>query len=81
VRGPIETDGMLAAPELTAFYTVGDIARECGVEKDRVLYVVRTRNIVPSGRAANIRLFSEAAKNRVHNELARIRTKRQGGQP
>ena len=57
--------------------TVGEIARRLGVPVHRVEYVLRTRSIVPSGRAGNLRLFTEADVERIRQELDRITSRKE----
>ena len=59
--------------------TVGDIAKELGVDRDAVTYAVRKANIEPVGRAGIVRLFSGSAVETVRQF---IQSKRQyhGGQ-
>lgn len=52
--------------------TVGEIARRLGVPLHRVEYVIRSRQISPTARAGNARLFTEADVRRIESELARI---------
>lgn len=56
--------------------TVGEIARRFDVPIHRVEYVIRSRAIQPTLRAGNIRVFSEAAADRIGAELLQIRGKR-----
>lgn len=59
-----------------AAMTVGQIAREHGVSRDRVLYIVRTRHIAPIARAGHFRLFDEQAAALVGAELKKIEQRR-----
>lgn len=59
--------------------TVGEIARRLGVPLHRVEYIVRARNIRPSGRAGNARVFTEADVDHIASELRRIDAERGGG--
>ena len=52
--------------------TVGEISRRLGVPLHRVEYVIRSRNIRPTARAGNARLFTEADVCRIRSELIRI---------
>ncbi len=51
--------------------TVGEISRKLNVPQHRVAYVIRSRNIEPSHRAANLRVFDEAAVKMIDSELRR----------
>jgi DNA-binding transcriptional MerR regulator len=52
--------------------TVGEISRRLGVPVHRVEYVIQSRNIRPSSRAANLRVFSESDVQHIGSELRRI---------
>jgi DNA-binding transcriptional MerR regulator len=52
--------------------TVGEIARRYGVPVHRVEYVIRSRNIRPSGRAGNCRIFREEDVERIASHLRHI---------
>jgi hypothetical protein len=52
--------------------TVGEIARRLGEPLHRVEYVIRARNIRPSGWAGNARVFSEGDIDYIAGELRRI---------
>ncbi len=52
--------------------TVGEIARRSGFPIHRVEYVIRSRSIVPSARAGNACIYSEADVRRIISELHRI---------
>ena len=52
--------------------TVGEIARRTGYPVHRVEYVIRSRNICPSSRAGNARVFTEADVEQIASELRRI---------
>ena len=56
--------------------TVGEIARRTGYPLHRVEYIIRARNIRPSGRAGNARVFTDADVDRIASELKRIDTER-----
>lgn len=53
-------------------FSVGSIAKVADVPIHRVLYVIRTREIQPIGRAGSTRVFDDAARDRIFAELARI---------
>ena len=59
--------------------TVGEIARRLGVPFHRVEYVIRSRDLRPSGWAGNARVFSEADVTHIASELRRIDEEREGG--
>jgi DNA-binding transcriptional MerR regulator len=52
--------------------TIGTIADRLGEPVHRIEYVIRSRNIQPSGRAGNVRVFTEGDIERVASELRRI---------
>ncbi len=52
--------------------TVGEISRRSGFPAHRVEYVIRSRGIMPSGRAGNAYIYSEADVRRIISELQRI---------
>ena len=52
--------------------TVGEIARRLGEPLHRVEYVIRARDIQPSGWAGNARVFTETDVDRIASELRRI---------
>jgi DNA-binding transcriptional MerR regulator len=56
--------------------TVGAVARRLNVPTHRILYVVRTRGIKPSGIAGNNRVFSEPDVERIAAELRAIAHRR-----
>ena len=68
----------MSAPILTVS-TVGEIARRPGVALHRVGDVIRARDIRPSGRAGNARIFTEADVEHIAGELRRIDFERGGG--
>ncbi len=51
---------------------VGEIARRHHVPLHRVLYVIRSRDIRPAGRAGNARVFTLADAEWIGSELRRI---------
>ena len=57
---------------ISSLPTVGEIARRLGVPLHRVEYVILSRNLRPSGRAGNARVFSEADVAHIASELRRI---------
>ncbi len=58
--------------------TVGEIARRIGQPVHRVEYVIRSRNIQPTGIAGNARVFSDADVERIAGELHRIDAQKGG---
>ena len=52
--------------------TVGEIARRLGEPVHRIEYVIRTRQILPNGRAGNVRIFTDADVSDIAAELRRI---------
>ena len=52
--------------------SVGEIARRHHVPLHRVLYVIRSRDIQPAGKAGNARVFTVADSDRIGSELRRI---------
>jgi hypothetical protein len=60
--------------------TVGEIARRLGEPIHRIEYVLRTRNIRPSGLAGNCRVYAERDVERIAAELQRIDTRKGGGE-
>ena len=57
---------------ISSLPTVGEIARRLGVPLHRVEYVILSRNLRPSGRAGNARVFTEADVAHIASELRRI---------
>ena len=58
--------------------TVGEIARRIDEPVHRVEYIIRSRNILPSGRAGNLRIFTDADVEQIATELRRIASRRGG---
>ena len=58
--------------------TVGEIARRLGVAIHRVSYIVRSRDVHPTARAGNARVFSEDDITFIAGELRRIDEEREG---
>ena len=58
--------------EIPSLLTVGQIAKQLGVDTHRVAYVIRSRRIQPCGRAGIFRVFDEAAVHWIASELRRI---------
>ena len=50
-------------------WTVGEIARHFDVALHRVEYAIRSRNIEPTHRAGNARVFDDAAVTLIGNAL------------
>jgi hypothetical protein len=59
--------------------TVGEIARRLGKPIHRIEYVLRTRNIRPSGLAGNCRVYADEDVERIAAELQRIDARKDGG--
>ena len=57
---------------VSAVPTVGSIARRLGEPIHRVEYIIRSRNIQPSGRAGNCRVFTDADIAYIAAEFRRI---------
>jgi len=55
--------------------TVGEIARRLAEPLHRIEYILRTRNIPPSGLAGNCRVYAEEDVERIAAELQRIDAK------
>ncbi|MDZ4687104.1 MAG: hypothetical protein SH850_18665 [Planctomycetaceae bacterium] len=64
----------MSEPE--SLLTVGEIARRLGQPLHRVEYVIRTRNIPPTGWAGHARVFHDADLMWIASELARIAQER-----
>jgi hypothetical protein len=58
---------------------VGEIARRLGKPIHRIEYVLRTRNLRPSGLAGNCRVYAEDDVERIAAELQRIDARKDGG--
>ena len=58
--------------------TVGEIARRLDEPVHRIEYLIRSRNIQPSGRAGNVRVFTDADVQRIAAELRRIDAEKGG---
>jgi hypothetical protein len=58
--------------------TVGEIARQLGEPIHRIEYVLRTRDIRPSGVAGNCRVYAEEDVERIAAELQRIDARKDG---
>ena len=56
----------------TTLPTVGEIARRRNVPIHAVEYVIKTRGILPAGRAGNVRVFSEDDVLLIASELEAI---------
>jgi hypothetical protein len=59
--------------------TVGEIARRLGEPIHRIEYVLRTRNIRPSGLAGNCRVYPDKDVERIAAELQRVDSRKDGG--
>jgi hypothetical protein len=64
--------------EATLALTSGVIAQRLDEPLHRVLYVIRSRDIQPTVRAGNARVFSEADAAFIASELRRIDEEREG---
>jgi len=53
-------------------YSIGQLARECGVQVHIVRYCLRSRRIEPIERVGRIDIYDEAALIRLRSELARM---------
>lgn len=67
--------------DVTIVPTVGEIARRLGEPIHKVEYIIRSRDIQPTGWAGNARLFTELDIERIGNELRRIAADREGERP
>jgi DNA-binding transcriptional MerR regulator len=56
--------------------TVGEIARRLNEPVHRIEYVLRTRNIKPTGLAGNARVYTDDDVERIADELARMNQER-----
>ncbi len=65
-------------PAIPVVPTVGEIARRLGEPVHRIEYVIRSRNILPSGRAGNVRVFTDLDIDRIGSELHRIDAEKGG---
>ena len=65
-------------PAVKRLLTIGEIASQLGVPAHRVGYVIRTREIIPAGRAGISRVFSDADLARIDSELKRIESNKEG---
>jgi len=54
------------------FPTVGEIARRLSVPVHRIVYVLRSRDIPPAGRAGNARVFRDTDVAVIEAEIRRI---------
>jgi hypothetical protein len=61
------------------FATVGEIARRLGKPLHRVEYILRTRDIRPTGMAGNCRVYSDSDVDRIATELQHIDARKGGG--
>jgi len=68
----------MSEPE--SLLTVGEIARRLRQPLHRVEYVIRTRNIPPTGWAGHARVFHDTDLMWIASELARIDQERGEGQ-
>lgn len=64
-----------ASPQMR---TVGAIADQLGEPMHRILYVIRTRGITPSGVAGNVRVFGVDVAERIAEELRDIDARKGG---
>lgn len=66
----------MSANRLFVHATVGEIAKRLGEPLHRVEYIIRARDIQPTGRAGNARVFADADVDRIAGELRRIDSER-----
>ena len=62
-----------------AMPTVGEIARRLGEPVHRIEYIIRARDIQPSSRAGNSRVFTESDVAYIAAEIGRIDADKPGG--
>ena len=60
----------------TTVHPVGDIARQHGVSIHQVEYVIRARDIQPTGKAGNARIFTRKQVEFIGHELRAISEQR-----
>ena len=63
---------------IPAMLTVGEISRRLGQPLHKIEYVIRSRQILPSARAGNARVFSEPHVGLIARELKRIESEKGG---
>jgi len=61
-------------------HSVGTLARLYRVPVHRIQYLIRSRGIAHVGIAGNVRLYDEAAAQRIGSELGWIAAEREGTQ-
>ncbi len=66
----------MSTTDAPAALTIGEIVRQTGSQLHRVQYVIRSRGILPTSRAGNLRIFSEADLQYIASELRRIAEER-----
>ena len=54
-------------------WTITEIAKDCGVPRERICYVVRTRDIDHEQFVGNCRLYSDNAAKKIKAEIERIK--------
>lgn len=59
-------------------WTPGRIAKHFDVEQHQITYLIKSRGIMPIGRAGSARVFDTAAVNQIKSELKRIDTIKRG---
>lgn len=64
---------------MSRLWTIGQIAREAGQPLHRVEYLVRARNIAPTGRAGRLRVFDEPTVRRIVELLRGVGAAHQKG--
>jgi hypothetical protein len=69
----------MMAETCEALATVGEIARRIDEPLHRIEYVIRSRGIRPAAVAGNVRVFDEAAVERIAAALRGIERRREGG--
>jgi predicted transcriptional regulator len=52
------------------FLTTGEIAKRLNVDRDTVSYVLRKLEVMPKGKAGNVRVFSKDALKKVRDFLS-----------
>lgn len=58
-------------PTISRFPTVGQIAQQFNRPIHQITYVIRSLGIQPVGRAGHMRVFDEAAVEKIGHELTR----------
>lgn len=63
---------------MEGFWTIGELAKGFRVRPADVEYILRSRQIEASDRLGFIRLFDKAARDRIGEELANVKSERRG---